>query len=252
MACPANALPMCRQQVPPARREPAADSATRMTPERFQKIRERLDRRQPDLTVLAENVHKSHNIAAVLRSADAVGVFRVHAVSDDGEFRRHHMVSGGSGKWVPVALHDSTEQALGALRADGFRVVAAHPDDRATDYRDYDYTQPTALLLGSELDGISEYARGHADEFVRIPMEGMVASLNVSVATALILYEARRQREAAGLYDQRRLDAQTYEHVLFEWTHPDIAHRCRERSLPYPAMTEDGDLAENPFARPPE
>ncbi len=221
-----------------------------MTPERFQKIRERLDRRQPDLTVLAENTHKSHNIAAVLRSADAVGVFGAHAVANDGELRRHHMVSGGSGKWLPVTLHDSTQTALHVLRADGLRIVAAHPDARATDYRDYDYTQPTALLLGSELDGISEYARGHADEFVRIPMEGMGASLNVSVAAALLLYEARRQREAAGLYDERRLDDPTYERVLFEWTHPDIAHRCRERGLPYPGLTLDGDLAENPLSQP--
>lgn len=218
-----------------------------MTPERFEKLKQRLARRQPDLTVLAENVHKSHNIAAILRTADAVGMFRAHAVSSDGEFRRHHMVSGGSGKWVPVTLHASTETAVNALRADGFRMVAAHPDPSATDYRDVDYTQKTGILLGSELDGISDEAVKHADGFVRVPMEGMVASLNVSVATALILYEARRQREAAGLYERCRIDAETFQRVLFEWAHPDIAQRCREKNLPYPPLTNDGDLAANPF-----
>jgi tRNA (guanosine-2'-O-)-methyltransferase len=81
-----------------------------------------------------------------------------------------------------------------------------------------------------------------------IPMCGVVASLNVSVAAAILLYEARRQREAAGLYRQCRLSANTYEKTLFEWSHPVIAERCRERDLPYPPLTEDGDLAENPFA----
>lgn len=218
-----------------------------MTPERFRKIRERLERRQPDLTILAENVHKSHNIAAVLRSADAVGVLRAHAVSEDGELRSHHMVSGGTRKWVRVTLHDSTDAAVATLRSDGFRILAAHPDPAARDYRDADYTEPVAILLGSELDGISARARSLADEFLRIPMEGMVASLNVSVATALILYEARRQREAAGMYDECRVEPGTFERLLFEWTHPDIAHRCRDRSIPYPPLTADGDLAANPF-----
>ncbi|MDX1481858.1 MAG: tRNA (guanosine(18)-2'-O)-methyltransferase TrmH [Woeseiaceae bacterium] len=219
-----------------------------MTPERFQKIRTRLARRQPDLTVLAENVHKSHNIAAILRTADAVGVYRVHAVSESGEIRDHHMVSGGTRKWVPVILHESTAAAFTALHEQGFQVIAAHPDPQAKDYRQLDYTLPTAILLGAELDGLSEEARCLADVFVSVPMEGMVASLNVSVAAALILYEARRQRESAGLYDICRIPEEEFRQTLFEWAHPELARRCRDRGLPYPAMSADGDLQENPFA----
>lgn len=218
-----------------------------MTPERFAKIRARLTRRQPDLTVLAENTHKSHNIAAILRTADAVGMYAIHAVSETGQIRHHHRVSGGSRKWVQMILHESTAAAITALKDDGFRLLAAHPDPTARDYRKIDYTRKTAFILGSELRGVSDEAKSAVDDFVAVPMEGMGQSLNVSVAAAIILYEARRQREAASMYETSRLPADEFQRVLFEWAHPDMALRCRERGLSYPAMNEDGDLAENPF-----
>lgn len=218
-----------------------------MTPERFHKLKARLMRRQPDLTVLAENVHKSHNIAAILRTADAVGLYGIHAVSETGEFRHHHMVSGGSRKWVEVTLHDDIVTAVGALKRDGFRLIAAHPGAAARDYRDEDYTGKSAILLGAELDGVTTEARRLADDFVTIPMEGMVASLNVSVAAALILYEARRQREAAGLYAECRLPEQTFERTLFEWAYPDLAERCRRKGRAYPPLGPDGELLGNPL-----
>lgn len=218
-----------------------------MTPERFLRLQHCLRRRQPDLTVLADNVHKSHNIAAVLRTADAVGLFGIHAVSDEGEFRHHHMVSGGSRKWVEVTLHDDLETAAASLHSAGFRIVAAHPGTRARDYRDEDYTGRLALLLGAELDGLSEEALRLADAHVSIPMEGMVSSLNVSVAAALILYEARRQREVAGLYDTSRLDSETFERTLFEWAYPELARRCKEKRIPYPPLGAEGELLENPL-----
>ena len=100
-----------------------------MTPERFARIRCRLSRRQPDLTVLAENTHKSHNIAAILRTADAVGLYGIHVVSETGEVKHHHRISGGSRKWVAMTFHESTRSAVTSLRQDGFRVIAAHPDE---------------------------------------------------------------------------------------------------------------------------
>jgi tRNA (guanosine-2'-O-)-methyltransferase len=219
-----------------------------MTPERFSKLSQILSARQPDLTVLMENVHKTHNIAAVLRTCDAVGVFEANAVSDEGEIPRHHMVSGGTRRYVRVRLHDSIGSACDRLQAEGFQVVAAHFSPGAVDYRAVDYTRPTAILMGSELWGVTEAAAAHADRHVTIPMSGVVQSLNVSVAAALLLYEARRQREAAGMYETCRLPDSVYRDTLFEWSHPDIASRCREKGLPYPALTVDGDLAENPFS----
>ena len=218
-----------------------------MTPERFAKLKYHLARRQPDLTVLAENVHKTHNIAAILRTADAVGIFHVHAVSETGEFRHHHMVSGGSRKWVGLTLHENTDTAVTALKADGFYIVAAHPGDAAHDYREVDYTRKTALLMGAELDGVSSRALDLADAQVAVPMEGLGESLNVSVAAALILYEARRQREAAGMYENCRIQRDVYAQILFEWAYPDLAARCRDRGRAYPALSDEGDLLENPL-----
>lgn len=219
-----------------------------MTPERFQKLQRVLTARQPDLTVLMENVHKSHNIAAVMRTCDAVGIFQAHAVSAEGEIPRHHMVSGGTRRYVRLNLHDEISTACHEFRESGHQILAAHLSDGAVDYREIDYTRPTALLLGSELWGVSSVAADEADHHVMIPMAGMVASLNVSVAAAILLYEARKQREEAGLYEVSRLPPEVFRETLFEWAHPRIAKRCREQQLPYPALTDDGDLAENPFS----
>jgi len=221
-----------------------------LTPERFEKLRAALAARQPDLTILAENVHKAHNIAAIIRTCDAVGILEAHAVSETGEMKRHHMVSGGSRRWVPVHFHPDLPSAVDRVKAAGFTVLAAHLSETAVDYRAPDYTRPTALLVGSELVGVSDQAARLADGHVMVPMAGMVESLNVSVAAALILYEARRQRQAAGMYDQSRLDPAFMERRLFEWAHPKIAARCRKLGVPYPPMTPDGDLAANPFDAP--
>lgn len=221
-----------------------------MTRERFEKLKGVLNRRQPDLTVLMENVHKHHNLSAVIRTCDAVGVFEAHAVSPDGEVRRHHLMSGGSRKWVPVRRHAGTASAIETLQARGMQVLAAHFSDRSVDFRAIDYTRPTAVLLGAELDGVTEEAATMADEHIVVPMQGLVASLNVSVAAAVILFEAQRQREAAGLYDRCRLDEATWRTTLFEWAQPQIAAWCRRRGVPYPALDEDGDLAHRPGEPP--
>jgi len=218
-----------------------------MTPERFARLKAVLAARQPDLTILAENVHKAHNIAAIIRTCDAVGILEAHAVSETGEMKRHHMVSGGSRRWVPVHFHPDLPTAVDTVKASGFTVLAAHLSDSAVDYREPDYTRPTALLVGSELLGVSDKAARLADGHIMVPMEGMVESLNVSVAAALILYEARRQRQAAGMYEESRLDPEFMARRLFEWAHPKIAARCRKLGVPYPPMTADGDLAANPF-----
>lgn len=215
-----------------------------MTPERFARLRQVLDARQPDLTVLMDNVHKTHNFSAVLRSCDAVGVFEAHAVWPDPRLKPNHMTSGGAGKWVQVRTHASIVSAVSALKATGFRILAAHLSAQAVDYRELDYTRPSAVLLGSELLGVSEGAGRMADTHLAIPMQGMVESLNVSVAAATVLFEAQRQRLEAGLYRARRLDPQLYQRTLFEWAHPEVADYCRRHGHPYPALDEAGDIVE--------
>lgn len=218
-----------------------------MTPARFSKLRDVLRTRQPDLGVLAEDVHKSHNVSAVLRTCDAVGVRRLHAVSPEGEFDHRHMLSGGAQRWVDVVVHRDIETAVAALKSDGWRLAAAHSGPDAVDFREIDYTRRTAIVLGSELYGPSAYALEAADVAIRVPMHGLVESLNVSVAAAVILFEAERQRAAAGMYDEPRLDPAELETTLFEWAYPEIAARCRARGLAYPPLDENGDLLANPL-----
>lgn len=212
-----------------------------MTPERFRRLQAILARRQPDLTVLMDRVHKPHNFSAVLRTCDAVGVFRAHVVPTE-DFAASHHTAGGSNRYVHVARHPGLQDALGSLRAGGATIVAAHPTGDAMDFRAVDYTRPTAVLLGTELEGLSKAAVAAADRRVAIPMVGAVESLNVSVAAALILYEAQRQRSEAGLYDVPRLDDELARRTLFEWAYPRIADLCRRRSVQYPALNEDGEI----------
>jgi len=220
-----------------------------MTPERFEKLKRVLLRRQPDLTVLAADVHKPHNISAIVRTCDSVGIHELHAVSPDGGFHHHRMATGGSRHWVGMRIHRDIDAAIGALHGSGWQLVAAHPHDRARDFREVDYTQKTAIVLGSELVGLDKRAIAAADRIVTIPMQGMTESLNVSVAAALILYEAQRQRAEAGMYDDSRLAAGEIEKELFEWAYPRIAARLRKLGREYPAISSTGELLSNPLTR---
>jgi tRNA (guanosine-2'-O-)-methyltransferase len=223
-----------------------------MTPERNRKLRAALDLRQPDLTILAENVRNPHNVAAMLRTSDAVGTLELHAVSPHGAFEQPRMITGGTRGWVRTVLHPSIEVAIGQLKKQGFQILAAHFSNSAVDYRKPDYTRPTAFLMGSELKGVSPVAASLADGHVVIPMRGFAESLNVSVAAALLLYEAARQREAAGAYARPRLDPQRYAHILFEWGYPRLAARYRDQGLPYPTLDAEGLIVTAPAEPSPD
>jgi tRNA (guanosine-2'-O-)-methyltransferase len=201
-----------------------------------------LERRQPDLTVLAESLNKPRNFSAIVRTCDAVGINELHAVPGDDGLGVYWKTSQGAEKWVKVRTHDTLEAACTHLRERGFSLVAAHLGDEAKDYRALDYTRPTALVVGTELFGVSEAALAEADQRVKIPMMGVTRSLNVSVACAIVLYEAMRQRQAAGMYTHNRLDDALLSKQRFEWLHPKVAEFCRQRGLEYPAMDELGNV----------
>ena len=188
-----------------------------MTEARRRRIEEVLKKRQPDLTVLLENVHKPHNLSAILRTCDAVGVLEAHAVNPTGGVPTFNETSGGSHKWVYLRVHPDIQTAIAHLRERGFRVYATALREDAQDFREMDYTKPTAILLGAEKWGVSEEALALSHGAIKIPMLGMVQSLNVSVAAAVILFEAQRQRLKAGLYEHPRLDPELYQRVLEDW-----------------------------------
>ncbi len=214
-----------------------------MSPERFARITQMLNRRQPELTICLEQVHKPHNLSAIVRTADAVGVSDVHATWENRSMRLSGKSATGSQNWVNVHSHDSIEEAIATLRAQGMQIIATNLSDTAIDFREVDYSKPTAILMGQEKHGISAEALALADQDVIIPMVGMCQSLNVSVASALILYEAQRQREIAGMYNGGcRLPNEEVDRILFEGGHPIFTNLCKEKNLPYPPLDENGQI----------
>ncbi len=211
-----------------------------VTKERYQKISTMLARRQPDLSVLAENVHKPHNLSAILRSCDAVGVGVVHAVQPTGGVPTYNETSASAEKWVEVRVHASLGEARATLGEVQF--LAGHFSGTAKDYRDVDYARPTCILLGNEKHGVSHRAADLADAHIIIPMLGMVQSLNVSVAAAVILFEAQRQRREAGFYDAPRLDEAERQRLAFGYLHPRQAARLRGLGQAFPELDDDGDI----------
>ncbi|HEI8868655.1 tRNA (guanosine(18)-2'-O)-methyltransferase TrmH [Serratia sp. AKBS12] len=215
-----------------------------MSPERYARICEMLATRQPDLTVCLEQVHKPHNVSAIIRTADAVGVHQVHAVWPTTRMRTLVSSAAGSNSWVNVKTHRTIGEAVNHLKNQGMQVLATNLSARAVDFRDIDYTRPTCILLGQEKSGITEEALQLADRDIIIPMIGMVQSLNVSVASALILYEAQRQRQNAGMYrrEASTLEQEEQQRLLFEGGYPVLANVAKRKGLPRPQIDQQGQV----------
>jgi tRNA (guanosine-2'-O-)-methyltransferase len=203
-----------------ARTQPPKSQRWPRTERRQARVDSVLARRQPDLTVVLENVHDPHNVSAVLRSCDAVGVLRAHAVytieqPPEGAFARE--TSAGAAKWIDVERHESVAACYDRLRAAGFHVLVTAIGEDARSLYDWDLTRPVALVFGNEMRGASAEAQAMADGTIEIPMAGMVQSLNISVACAVCLYEAYRQRLAVGAYDTPKLDALERANLADAW-----------------------------------
>jgi tRNA (guanosine-2'-O-)-methyltransferase len=168
----------------------------------------------------------------------------VHAITEKKSIQLSQMSAGGVRKWIQLHCHKTTEACVQQLKAQGMQIVTTCLADDSKNFRDIDYTKPTAILVGTELEGISQQAMELADEHITIPMFGHVQSLNVSVATALVLYEAQRQRELAGMYDQRRLGEEDYKRLLFEGCHPQVTRYCKAKKIPYPAINDEAEIIE--------
>lgn len=218
-----------------------------MNKKRFKKIKSLLEKRQPDLSVLMDNVHKPHNLAAIARTCDAVGIYDIHATAATEKIKITQKTSGWVKKWVRLTQHKNTQSAIDFLKNNGFQVVAAHLTSDSTDFRNIDFTKKTALIMGAELEGVSEEASKLCDKCIHIPMHGMTQSLNVSVACALILFEAERQRSIKGMYDSSRLDKNQFKKALFELVYPDIASFCAQRNIKYPDYDSETGKLLKPF-----
>ena len=160
------------------------------------------------ICVVLEDIFQSHNASAVLRSCDCFGVQDVHVVDDKNPFNPAGDVAVGSSKWVDYYRHTSIQEAYKHLHANGYRIVATLPHENDTMITDLDISQPTALVFGTELTGLTQEAIDLADGYVKIPMYGFTESFNISVCAALSLFSlTERMRRNPDLHWQLDDDA---------------------------------------------
>jgi tRNA (guanosine-2'-O-)-methyltransferase len=188
------------------------------TPRRLDRLSVALKHTQPDLTIVLENIHDPHNVSAILRTCDAVGVRHVSLLYTEEKFPKIGKKSSASAsKWVESEKFKSVPDCYGSLRADGFLVAASVVDAKSVSLYELDLRRKTALVFGNEHRGVSGEAASSADVLFQIPMSGMVQSLNVSVACAITLYEALRQRIKSGDFEKQKIGGGEFKKRLEEW-----------------------------------
>ncbi|MBM4168719.1 MAG: RNA methyltransferase [Ignavibacteria bacterium] len=182
------------------------------------RIERTLRYRQRDLTVVIENVHDPHNVSAILRSCDAVGIAEVQLVYTTEQFPKIGKKSSASaGKWVERRKFSSIADCFKTLREEGFAIYATHLGESSSSLYDLDLTKKVAIVVGNEHRGVSEEAATGADANFQIPMFGMIQSLNVSVASAVTLFEALRQRIASGKHECPTYSTQELAQLFAQW-----------------------------------
>lgn len=156
-----------------------------------------LPHRTNHVTVVLENFFQPHNFSAVLRSCDCFGIHNVHIIENENNYQRNPKINMGSDKWLQINRHNkldnNTKSCLKQLKNDGYKIVAAHPHGQATPLQNLDLSHKTAIVFGTEHEGISDIVMQEADEFMTIPMFGFTESFNVSVAAALTLNEIKHK-----------------------------------------------------------
>ncbi|HMR92242.1 MAG TPA: RNA methyltransferase [Chitinophagaceae bacterium] len=191
-----------------------------MTPERRERLSSVLARRQPDLTVVLENVFDPHNISAVMRSCDAVGIQEIFILTT--KIPRHKKwgakSSSSAAKWLTIHQYGDAAACFIELRSRYDLILTTHLSSSAADLYQVDFTQRIALVFGNEHAGVSEEIREMADGNFIIPQVGIIRSLNISVACAVSLYEAYRQKKMAGHYGRQDMDHPMKQGLLQQWS----------------------------------
>ncbi len=190
-----------------------------MTPERKQKLTAVLQQRQNNITIVMENVHDPHNISAVMRTCDAVGIQNIYILNTT--IPRHKKwgskSSSSAAKWLTIHEFDDAEKCFEELRQHYNKIFTTHLSSDAVSLYDIDLTENIALVFGNEHDGVSEEIRMLADGNFIIPQVGIIRSLNISVACAVSIYEAFRQKNIAKHYENNSLADPQFEQLKKEW-----------------------------------
>jgi tRNA (guanosine-2'-O-)-methyltransferase len=190
-----------------------------MTPERFERLTSVLNKRQPDLTVVLENVFDPHNISAVMRTCDAVGIQDIYILNNKIPPHKKWGAksSSSAAKWLTIHQFTDANECFTELRKKYKKIYATHLSSDAVSLHELNLTEPVALLFGNEHSGVSEEFVAMADGNFIIPQVGIIKSLNISVACAVTLYEAFRQKTNAGHYDTTRLEPTQLKSLQDEW-----------------------------------
>ncbi len=190
-----------------------------MTPERSERLNKVLSKRQPAITVVLENVSDPHNISAVMRTCDAIGIQDIYVLNTViGRHKKWGAKSSSSAaKWLTVHQFTNVNECFQALRKHFKRIYTTHLSTDAHDLYDLDLTESVALVFGNEHSGVSDELIGLCDGNFIIPQVGIIKSLNISVACAVSLYEAYRQKKIAGHYDQPQLSPSALEQLKTGW-----------------------------------
>lgn len=195
-----------------------------MTPQRFNRLTSVLNHRQPDLTVVLENVFDPHNVSAVMRTCDAVGIQDVYILNDriPPHKKWGYKSSSTAAEWLSVHQFDDAEKCFEEVKKKYGKVYTSHLGEESADMYSMDLTQSIALVFGNETFGVSENIRKFSDGDFIIPQMGIIKSLNISVACAVTLYEAYRQKKQIGHYDNPRFPAANMEELKVKWKIPDF------------------------------
>ena len=190
-----------------------------MTPERKNKLLTVLSKRQSNLTVVLENVFDPHNISAVMRTCDSVGIQDIYILNTRIPPHKEwgFKSSSSARKWVTSNQFTNVAECFDALRKNYTTILTTHLADNSIGLYDIDFTGSVALVFGNETFGVSEEIRALADGNFVIPQVGIIRSLNISVACAVSIYEAYRQKKQAGHYDQMSLPEERQNQLLNEW-----------------------------------
>ncbi|WP_031481966.1 TrmH family RNA methyltransferase [Maridesulfovibrio frigidus] len=188
------------------------------TPQREARIRQVLEKRQKDLTLIVDNVWDPHNVSAILRSCDAFGVYGIHLYYSTAQWPDFANKTSASGKkWVERTKHTDPVKMVGSLRDQGYQVLRTGFSETARPLMDFDLSIPSAVILSNEHSGTAPEIAELVPDEVYIPMQGMIQSFNVSVAAALILYHGFSQRYAKGMYDSPSFSPEEMDGIVEDW-----------------------------------
>ena len=191
-----------------------------LTSDRLDRLRDVLGKRVANVTVVLENLHKIHNLSAILRTCESFGIQEIHVVPQPGEGKVFRTVTQGCHRWLTIRHHKTVGSCFSILREEGFRILAGGLGKKAVPLEQLNCAGKVALVFSNELEGASDEVQKQVDGFVAVPMAGFSQSLNVSVAAGIILYNVLRRKDLEG--DIEKISGEKVEELLDLWTRKSV------------------------------